>query len=98
MLKNFRSYQLAVQLYRGCEQVQARSHLRDQLLRASLSIVLNTSEGSAKPYPKDRKRLYAIALGSCRETQALLMLLGRDDLFKIADQVGACLYRLTHSR
>ncbi len=57
MLKNFRTFELAVQLYRGCEQVQARSHLRDQLLRASLSVVLNVSEGSAKPSLKDRKRL-----------------------------------------
>ena len=96
MLKNFRTFDLAVELYRGCEKVQARSHLRDQLLRASLSIVLNTSEGSAKPSPKDRKRFYGIALGSCREVQVLLMLLGQAELSCIADQVGACLYRLTH--
>ena len=96
MLKNFRTFDLAVQLYQGCEKVQARSHLKDQLLRASLSVVLNTSEGSAKPSAKDRQRFYGIALGSCRETQALLLLLKRDDLFQIADQVGGCLYRLTH--
>ena len=98
MLKNFRTFDLAVELYRGCEKVQARSHLRDQLLRASLSIVLNTSEGSARSSQKDRKRLYGIALGSCREVQALLMLLEQKELSCIADQVGACLYRLTHSR
>ena len=98
MLKNFRTYQLAVQLYEGCEKVQARHHLKDQLLRASLSIVLNTSEGSAKPTEKDRRRLYGIALGSCRETQSLLQLLKQDSLFNIADQVGGCLYRLTHGR
>jgi four helix bundle protein len=98
MLKNFRTFELAVQLYQGCEKVEARFHLKDQLLRASLSIVLNTSEGSAKPSAKDRKRLYGIALGSCRETQALLMLLGKKELFQLADQVGGCLYRLTHNR
>ena len=57
MLKNFRTYHLAVQLYHACEKVQARSHLKDQLLRASLSIVLNLSEGSAKPTEKDRMAL-----------------------------------------
>jgi four helix bundle protein len=98
MLKNFRTFDLAVQLYRGCEQLKARAHIKDQLLRASLSIVLNTSEGSAKPTEKDRLRFYAIALGSCRETQALLLIMRQDELFKLADQVGGCLYRLTHPR
>ena len=60
--------------------------------------MLNTSEGSAKPTEKDRRRLYGIALGSCRETQTLLMLLGRKELFELADAVGGCLYRLTYGR
>jgi four helix bundle protein len=98
MLKNFRTFELALQLYQACEKLQARSHIKDQLLRASLSIVLNTSEGSAKPTEKDRRRFYAIALGSCRETQTLLLIMKQDDLFKLADQVGGCLYRLTHPK
>lgn len=81
-----------------CETIQTRHHLKDQLLRASLSIVLNLAEGSAKPTEKDRRKFYAIALGSCRETQALLTILKQDDLFKLADQVGGGLYLLTHPR
>ncbi len=57
--------------------------------------MLNTSEGSAKPTVKDRKRFYAIALGSCREVQTLLMLLKQDELFQLSDQVGGCLYKLS---
>jgi hypothetical protein len=64
--------------------------------RASLSIVLNLAEGSAKPTEKDRKRFYAIALGSCRETQSLLLILKQDELFGLADKVGGGVYLLTH--
>jgi four helix bundle protein len=98
MLKNFRTFHLALQLYQSCEKLSAKPHIKDQLLRASLSIVLNTSEGSAKPTEKDRRRFYAIALGSCRETQTLLLIMKQDELFKLADQVGAYLYRLTHPK
>ncbi len=98
MLKNFKTHDLSVKLYQGCTKVKAPHYLKDQLLRASLSVVLNVAEGSAKPTPKERSRFYAIALGSCRETQALIQVLGRKDLEGIADQVGACLYRLTHPK
>src|SRR5581483_6116563 len=95
MLRDFRTYQLALQLYRGCSKVSAPRHLKDQLLRASLSVVLNVAEGSAKPTAKERCRFYSIALASCRETQALIEILQREDLWSIADQVGACLFRLS---
>jgi len=95
MLKNFKTYQLAVELYRKCEGVRAKYYIKDQLCRASLSVVLNIAEGSAKPTEKDRRRFYAISLGSLRETQALLDLLNRTNELKIADQLGGCLYRLS---
>jgi four helix bundle protein len=98
MLQNFRTYHLAVELYGHCETVQARHHLKDQLLRSSLSVVLNLSEGSAKPTAKDRRRFYAIALGSCRETQTLLRLTHRPDLLELSDRLGASLYLLTYSQ
>jgi four helix bundle protein len=98
MLKNFKTYQLAVQHYRYCLQLKLPSHLRDQLLRASSSVVLNIAEGSAKPTKRDQMKYYAIALGSLRECQAVLDLNPRNcsELAVCADQLGACLYRLCH--
>ena len=98
MLQGFKSYQLALQLYRECERVTAAHHIKDQLLRASLSIVLNLAEGSAKPTAKERRRFYSIALASTREVQAIIEIVRRDDLSSLSDQVGACLYRLVHPR
>ena len=95
MLKDFRSYQLALQLYRRCEGIQIRGPLRDQLHRASASIVLNLAEGSAKPTEKDRRRFYAISLGSLREVQTILELSQQKALFRLADHLGACIYKLS---
>jgi four helix bundle protein len=98
MLKNFKTYQLALQFHRSCLELKVPSYLRDQLLRASSSVVLNIAEGSAKPTPRDQRRFYAIALGSLRESQAALDILGliSGPITEIADQLGACLYRLCH--
>jgi len=98
MHKGFRTYQLAVRLHQACERVRARYFVKDQLIRVSLSVVLNLSEGSAKPTARDRLRFYFIALGSLREVQTLLEILGRCNEIELADQVGAHLYRLTHPR
>lgn len=100
MLQHFKTYQLAVQFYRLCKELKLPSHLRDQLLRASSSIVLNIAEGSAKPTLKDRAKFYFIALGSLRESQATLDLMGDAPvtLASLSDQLGACLYRLCHSK
>ena len=43
-LKNFRSYDLAVELYRKCKGIPLPSYAKDQLLRASMSICLNLAE------------------------------------------------------
>ena len=74
--QNFRSYQLAVNLYRECKELCVKgsvpSTIKDQLLRASSSVALNLSEGSAKPTLKDRQRYYSIAFASLREVQSII--------------------------
>jgi four helix bundle protein len=49
--------------------------LRDQLERASLSVLLNISEGAARRGRRDRARFFTIARGSCSESAALIHLL-----------------------
>ena len=98
MLQSFQTYQLAKTLYRQCEGIQTRAYIRDQLVRAALSVVLNVAEGSAKPTAKERRRFYSISLASLREVQAILDLLGDQETFAYTDRVGGCLYRLSRPR
>src|SRR3712207_6391793 len=99
MIQNFRTYQLSLELYQACRAVKLPHALKDQLLRASSSICLNLSEGSAKPTVKDRQRFYAIAFGSCREVQCLMEM--ESNAFgstrKLADSLAAHLWKLTRS-
>jgi four helix bundle protein len=76
--------------------LKAKPAIRGQLSRASLSIVLNLAEGSAKPTPKERRRVYAIALGSLRETEALLHILRARPELSLVHRLGGCVYRLVH--
>jgi four helix bundle protein len=94
-LQNFRTYHLAVKFYDECKQVKLSASLRDQLTRATESIVLTLAEGSAKPTPKDRRRYYSIAMGSFRESQAILSLADQNQLLASYDRVGASLYKLS---
>jgi four helix bundle protein len=96
MLKGFRSYELAVELYEQCQTIKAKSYVTDQLLRASLSIVLNIAEGSGKPTMADKRRFYAIAFGSIRETQAILTLLREDRVSALADRLASNVYPLVY--
>jgi len=97
MLKNFRTYQLAVSFYQSCQPIRLPAFLKTQLLRASSSIALNLAEGSSRPVGKDRLRFYRIALGSLRECQAVLDLNPQlCGLKKSADQLGGSLYRLCY--
>ena len=96
MFRTFRSYQLAVEFYRRCQEVKAPAFLKNQLLRAASSIALNLAEGTCKPSVKERRRYYFIALGSLRECQAAMDLNGslNPKLKDLADHLGACIYRL----
>jgi four helix bundle protein len=51
---------------------KGRSHLADQLTRASVSIVLNIAEGAGKFSKGDKRRYYLAARGSATESAALL--------------------------
>ena len=51
------------------------AELRDQLDRASNSIVLNIAEGCGRRSPPDKGRFYAMARGSATECVAILDLL-----------------------
>ena len=96
-LQNFRTYPLAIQFHRECKQVKLPASLRDQLKRATESIVLTLAEGSAKPTAKDRARFYSMAMGSFRECQAILSLARQTEILQRFDCLGGCLYRLARS-
>jgi four helix bundle protein len=78
----------------GHAPAAATAAIRDQLERASLSIVLNLAEGAAKPTVKDKRKFYSTAYGSIREVQAILRILNNAQLFKHADYLGGCAYKL----
>jgi four helix bundle protein len=46
--------------------------LRDQLERASTSVILNIAEGAGRTSSADKKRIYEIAKGSAAECAAIL--------------------------
>ena len=93
-MQKFKTYQLAKQFYHKSNNLRLREPMKSQFHRASLSIILNLAEGSAKPTPKDRRKFYRISLGSLREVQAILDIIGHMQLIKEADTLGAYLYKL----
>ena len=95
-MKQFFTLNLAIEFHQGSQSLKLPTYLRDQFLRASSSVVLNLSEGSAKPTAADRRKFYYIALGSVRECQTILRLHGQSGgpLFDRADFLGACVYKL----
>ena len=93
-MRKFKTYQLAINFYRNSNKLHLKEPLKNQFHRASLSIVLNLAEGSAKATPRDRRKFYRISLGSLREVQAILDIVGHVRLIKEADKLGAYLYKL----
>ena len=68
-------YQLALRFHTGVMTflpTKGERNLRDQLERASLSIVLNIAEGAGRCTPPERRRHFIIALGSVYESAAIL--------------------------
>jgi four helix bundle protein len=77
--------------------VPKRGHaeLRDQLDRASISIVLNIAEGCGRRSPTDKGRFYSMARGSATECAAILDLLGARGLLddRLRNRARALLVR-----
>ena len=64
---------------------RGRSHLADQLTRASTSIVLNLAEGVGRHSKADKRRYYLTARGSATGSAALLDICLR---LKLVDELG----------
>jgi four helix bundle protein len=94
-MKNFRTYDLALNLYRQSRSLQLpTAEMKEQFERAILSVTLNLAEGSGRVTAKDRRRFYVISLGSLREVQAIFDLVDHKGLAIMADVFGAHLYKL----
>ena len=73
-------YDMALKFHVGAMSLLPKrgfTNLRDQLERASLSVVLNIAEGAGRSSPADRRRFFTIAMGSLLECGALLEVLRR---------------------
>lgn len=68
--KAFTANQIVYRLLKANKSIT--SYARNQLGRASLSIMLNIAEGSAKFSNKDRKNFYITARGSVFECTSLI--------------------------
>lgn len=69
------AYQLAIEFHRSLmplARYRGLYDLRNQLQRAADSVVLNLAEGAGRISRDDKRRIYAIALGSLIECTAVL--------------------------
>ncbi len=78
-----------------------RFWFKDQLLRASLSIMNNIAEGHGRPTAADRNRYLVIAKGSCNEVRSMLHHAKRmeymgsidtEKAFGLCEEIGRLLY------
>jgi len=93
-MSNFRTYNLAKTFYQNCQKIKFSGAMKSQFDRASLSVVLNISEGSGKPTAKDRAKFYYIAYGSLKETMTILDLAAQTQMLAQADQLAAHIWKL----
>lgn len=77
--EQFPVYVKSEQVYQKLGEVFANKNislsLKDQLRRATSSIVLNIAEGAGRFHKNDKKNFYLIARGSANECVAILRLL-----------------------
>lgn len=69
------------------QQNSPSSFLRDQLYRASLSMVINIAEGTGKLSKKDKKNFYVISRGSVFECASLLDILSDEGVVKVKQSI-----------
>lgn len=98
-MKSFRALDLSIEFSKSVGSLKIKGHLRDQLHRASTSIALNLAEGNAKGSAKEKRNFFHMAYGSLRECQTIFKLLDLKDesVLKMADGLGAMLYKLVNS-
>jgi four helix bundle protein len=80
-------YQVALELHSLCSTLVASFSnriVKDQLERASLSVVLNIAEGGGRRSRRDKARFYTIARGSATEVAALMDVLERRHLAPVS--------------
>ncbi|MBP9673468.1 MAG: four helix bundle protein [Bacteriovoracaceae bacterium] len=96
MFKKFITYNLAKELYGICKNLKMPMHLKDQLMRASSSVVLNLAEGSGKETRKDKRKFFVISFGSLREVSSILDLaeVKNPKTLELLDKTSAHLYKL----
>ena len=99
-MKNYKTYEKSVLLYKEIRKESFPRFLKDQVLRSSSSISLNLAEGSGKMTKKDQKKFYFIALGSLKETKAVCELqeITNSDLLSLLNEVQAMIWGLIKSR
>jgi len=90
--------QPSLAFYRSASTVPLPAHLRDQLKRAASSVVLNLAEGAGRGTNADQRRFFQIAMGSLRESRAILDIANITLHDELADKLGAHLYRLIQSK
>jgi four helix bundle protein len=80
-------YRLALEFHALASVCRLRGHgaLRDQLDRASMSIVLNIAEGAGRRLAADKARFYGIARGSAMESAAAFDIIRLRGLAPLAD-------------
>ncbi|MBI2473131.1 four helix bundle protein [Candidatus Uhrbacteria bacterium] len=67
---------------------KTNAFLRDQLYRASVSMVINIAEGTGKLSKQDRKNFYVISRGSVFECASLLELLCDEKIIENKELAG----------
>jgi four helix bundle protein len=105
--QNLEVYKKAKAFHSECRKlivdIKLDNYVKDQLGRASFSIVLNIAEGSGKFSKADRRNYFVTARGSAFECVAILDILngeeiiGKEDFetyLKMADELSRILYTM----